>query len=207
MAAGPDQGAGERGMQQFVRRDHEPDSRTAELRVPPHSIDAEQSVLGALMLDNGSWDQVGDVVADADFYRHRHRLIFRAIESLAQNNEPFDVVTLSEWLDSRKQLEDVGGLAYLGELSEDLAAQIPDLEYPEAVAAASKTQIDALAREYLRRLEALSQGLPRVTDKLPHNFTRVGLIALCLPAAKVIHIRRHPLDTCLSIYFQNQQPD
>ncbi len=96
-----------------------------------------------------------------------------------------------------------GELAYLGELSRQLAEEIDELEYPEAVAAASKAQVEALGQEYLRRLTVLSKGLPRVTDKLPHNFMRLGLVALSLPAAKVIHLRRHPLDTCLSIYFQN----
>ncbi len=96
-----------------------------------------------------------------------------------------------------------GELTYLNELSKQLAADIPALEYPEAIAAASATQINALGEEYVRQLAMLSRGLPRVTDKLPPNFMRLGLIALCLPAAKVIHVRRHPFDTCLSIYFQN----
>lgn len=106
-------------MQHSVRREHETDPQTAELKVPPHSIDAEQSVLGALMLDNGAWDQVADRVAGPDFYRNSHRLIFAAIESLAESDEPFDVVTLSEWLEKRQHLDEVGGLAYLGELAKN----------------------------------------------------------------------------------------
>jgi len=106
-------------MPQTVRRDEVPDPKTAELKVPPHSIDAEQSVLGGLMLDNGTWDQVADVAAESYFYRSNHRLIFRAIAALAESSQPFDVVTLSEWLEQRDHLDDAGGLAYLGELAKN----------------------------------------------------------------------------------------
>ncbi len=92
------------------------DLETAALKVPPHSIEAEQAVLGGLMLDNNAWERVLDQVSDGDFYRHDHRLIFRAIAKLAERNNPFDVVTLSEQLDKEAQLLQVGGLAYLGEL-------------------------------------------------------------------------------------------
>ncbi|MFA7618568.1 MAG: replicative DNA helicase [Thiohalomonadaceae bacterium] len=87
------------------------------LKVPPHSIEAEQSVLGGLMLDNGAWDRVADLVNEKDFYRRDHALIFGAIRSLAEQNSPFDVVTLAEWLDKRGELDGVGGIAYLGALA------------------------------------------------------------------------------------------
>ncbi|MBF7731005.1 replicative DNA helicase [Pseudomonas sp. N040] len=95
------------------------DLETAALKVPPHSIEAEQSVLGGLMLDNNAWERVLDQVSDGDFYRHDHRLIFRAIAKLAERNHPFDVVTLSEQLDKEGQLAQTGGLAYLGELAKN----------------------------------------------------------------------------------------
>lgn len=95
------------------------DLQTAALKVPPHSIEAEQAVLGGLMLDNNAWERVSDQVSDGDFYRHDHRLIFRAIARLAESNQPFDVVTLSEQLDKEGQLPQVGGLAYLGELAKN----------------------------------------------------------------------------------------
>ena len=98
-------------------RDVRPDPEAAALKVPPHSIEAEQSVLGGLMLDNAAWDQVADLVSEADFYRYAHRLIFRAVGALAEQNNPFDVVTLSSWLRDRGELEPAGGLAYLGELA------------------------------------------------------------------------------------------
>jgi replicative DNA helicase len=89
------------------------------LRVPPHSIQAEQSVLGGLMLDNQSWDQVADRIGEQDFYRREHRLIFRSVVSLAEKSQPFDVITLSEELESHNTLSDAGGLAYLGSLAKD----------------------------------------------------------------------------------------
>ena len=86
------------------------------LKVPPYSMQAEQAVLGGLMLDNAAWDKVADRVADEDFYRRDHRLIFQAIAKLADGNSPFDAVTLSEWLEKNQQLDDAGGLASLGSL-------------------------------------------------------------------------------------------
>ncbi len=94
-------------------------SPTDALKVPPHSIEAEQAVLGGLMLDNNAWDQVADRVGEDDFYRRDHRLIFRAIESLAESGQPMDAVTLSEWLKSNDELDNAGGLAYLGLLARD----------------------------------------------------------------------------------------
>jgi len=82
-------------------------------------MEAEQAVLGGLMLDNEAWDAVADRLCEADFYRHDHRLIFRAIGELAARNSPFDLVTLSERLESRGELDDAGGLAYLGLLAKD----------------------------------------------------------------------------------------
>jgi len=93
------------------------DIATAALKVPPHSIEAEQSVLGGLMLDNSSWDRVADAVSVRDFYRNDHRLIYEAIAALSDQAQPFDVVTISEWLAGHGRLDECGGLAYLGELA------------------------------------------------------------------------------------------
>lgn len=89
------------------------------LKIPPHSIEAEQAVLGALLLDNETWDQVGDRVKETDFYRPDHKVIFAAIRDLAAKGQPFDVVTLSQWMEPRGQLEAAGGLTYLGMLARD----------------------------------------------------------------------------------------
>ena len=89
------------------------------LKVPPQSIEAEQSVLGGLMLDNRSLDQIADKLIAGDFYRKEHRLIYSAISRLCEENSPADVVTVSEQLEKSAELEDVGGLAYLGSLAQN----------------------------------------------------------------------------------------
>ena len=93
------------------------DGPTERLKVPPQSIEAEQSVLGGLMLDNQRWDQIADKVHADDFYRKEHRLIFRAIAALCDESQPADVITVSEWLEKNAELEDAGGLSYLGALA------------------------------------------------------------------------------------------
>jgi replicative DNA helicase len=87
------------------------------LKVPPQSIDAEQSVLGGLLLDNQRWDAIADKISAEDFYRREHRLIFNAITGLCGEGNPADVITVSERLESQGELEAAGGLAYLGALA------------------------------------------------------------------------------------------
>ena len=90
---------------------------TQGFRIPPHSVEAEQSVLGGLMLDNDAWDRIADRIGADDFYRNDHRLIFRGIAVLAERNAPFDMVTVAEQLQNSGDLKDAGGLAYLGQLA------------------------------------------------------------------------------------------
>jgi len=92
------------------------DQMTESLKLPPHSIDAEQSILGGLLLNNDSWDHIAGIVNEEDFYRRDHRLIFKAIRNQIEEGKPCDVVTLSERLESHNSIDDVGGLAYLGSL-------------------------------------------------------------------------------------------
>jgi len=87
------------------------------IKVPPQSVEAEQSVLGGLLLDNQSWDRIADILTADDFYRREHRLIFSAIATLCEESSPADVVTVSEWLERSGELEHAGGLAYLGSLA------------------------------------------------------------------------------------------
>ena len=77
------------------------DREAAALKVPPHSVEAEQSVLGGLMLDNQAWDNIADRLVADDFYRYEHRLVFNAMVALAESSRPLDVVTLSEALEGR----------------------------------------------------------------------------------------------------------
>lgn len=96
--------------------DYNSDQQTASQRTPPHSVEAEQSVLGSLMLDERAWETVAETLQDNDFYRHDHRLIFRAIQHLVAQEQPIDVVTVSEELEERAQLEKAGGPGYLSRL-------------------------------------------------------------------------------------------
>ena len=98
--------------------DQAPDPQVLSLRTPPHSIDAEQSVLGGLLLDNRAWESVSEVLEDNDFYSHKHRNIYRAIKSLVDQEQPVDVVTVSEELEELGTLNEIGGIAYLGELAD-----------------------------------------------------------------------------------------
>lgn len=103
------------------------------LKLPPQSIDAEQSVLGGLLLDNQRWDSIADKIGLDDFYRREHRLIFKAIAALAHENKPADVVTVSEWLESTGELEAAGGLAYLGSLANNTPSAANIAAYAEIV--------------------------------------------------------------------------
>src|SRR5450830_1834135 len=92
------------------------------LRVPPHSIEAEQSVLGGLMLDNNAWDRIADVVSAADFYRYDHRYIFEVIVALITSRIPADVITVFEQLEARGKAEECGGVHYLNEMAQSTPA-------------------------------------------------------------------------------------
>jgi len=92
------------------------DLATEALKVPPHSIEAEQSVLGGIMLVNESWDKVSEQVSEVDFYRHDHRIIFRAAAYLINKGDACDAVTISEYLHDLGELENVGGLSYIGSI-------------------------------------------------------------------------------------------
>ncbi len=93
------------------------ESATESLKVPPQSVEAEQSVLGGLLLDNQGWDRIADIITADDFYRREHRLIFQAVSALCEESSPADVVTVSEWLERSGELATAGGLAYLGSLA------------------------------------------------------------------------------------------
>src|SRR5437773_7878703 len=93
------------------------DSQLLNLKVPPHSIDAEQSVLGGLLIDNGAFDKIGDVVTDGDFYRDDHRRIFRHVSRLIERGKPADVVTVDEAIKVSEDKDKTGGITYLAALA------------------------------------------------------------------------------------------
>ena len=103
------------------------------LRTPPHSIEAEQSVLGGLMLDNMAWDKISDVVHEDDFYRYDHRLIFKTIMGLIEKTHPADVLTVFESLQNQGRLDDVGGMAYLNALATGVSSAVNILRYAEII--------------------------------------------------------------------------
>ncbi len=109
------------------------DDEIARLRVPPHSVEAEQSVLGGLMLDNLAWDRASDLLTDNDFYRFEHRMIFTAIAGLVSAARPADVITVFEQLQSLGKAEDCGGLAYLNALAQSVPSAANMRRYAEIV--------------------------------------------------------------------------
>lgn len=129
----------------------DPDAPAQSPRVPPHSVEAEQAVLGGLMLANEAWDRIADRVSEEDFYRRENRLLFRAIGELANQDQPRDVVTVSEWLGQRGELESVGSLAYLGQLAEQTPSAANITAYADIVR----------ERSILRQLSAVGTDIAR----------------------------------------------
>ncbi|MFM8863401.1 MAG: replicative DNA helicase [Limnohabitans sp.] len=113
--------------------DFSADQQVAQLRVPPHSIEAESSVLGGLLLDNGAWDRVGDLLVDGDFYRHEHQLVYSAIGALINASKPADVITVFEHLQSQGHADSVGGLGYLNSLAQYVPSASNIRRYAEIV--------------------------------------------------------------------------
>jgi replicative DNA helicase len=121
----------------------------AQLRVPPHSLEAEASVLGGLLLDNSAWDRVGDLLVDSDFYRHEHRLVYAVVGKLVGENKPADVITVHEELERSGKAGDVGGLAYLNALAQSVPSAGNIRRYGEIVR----------ERAILRKLVAASDDI------------------------------------------------
>src|SRR5690606_23803104 len=115
------------------RQDNRSEPRIDQLRVPPQSVEAEQAVLGGLMLAPDAYDRVADLLNDKDFYRRDHQLIYRAIRELAEKDKPFDAVTLGEWFESNGLSEQVAGGAYLVELASTTPSAANIKAYAEIV--------------------------------------------------------------------------
>ncbi|CAG2153376.1 Replicative DNA helicase [compost metagenome] len=109
------------------------DPQLDSLKVPPHSIEAEQSVLGGLLLDNAAWDRIADFLSESDFYRFDHRLIFQGIARLISATKPADVITVYEMLQVAGKAEEVGGLAYLNSLAQNTPSAANIRRYAEIV--------------------------------------------------------------------------
>jgi len=125
------------------------DPELAKIKMQPHSIEAEQSVLGGLMLANDAWDSVAELVVSSDFYRPAHRAIFRQMARLVEANQPIDVVTLADALDNTAELDGVGGLGYLAELAKNTPSASNIRAYAKVVS----------ERSNLRSLIEAAQGI------------------------------------------------
>ncbi len=109
------------------------DPQLDSIRVPPHSIEAEQSVLGGLLLDNAAWDRIADFISEDDFYRFDHRLIFQCIVKLVNSSRPADVITVFDALNASGKAEDAGGLTYLNALAQNTPSAANIRRYAEIV--------------------------------------------------------------------------
>jgi replicative DNA helicase len=109
------------------------DPQVDSLRIPPHSIEAEQSVLGGLLLDNSAWDKIADFVSPEDFYRYDHRLIFQHIARLISGSRPADVITVFESLSSANKADEIGGISYLNALAQNTPSAANIRRYAEIV--------------------------------------------------------------------------
>ncbi|MEW6131918.1 MAG: replicative DNA helicase [Pseudomonadota bacterium] len=116
-----------------LNQNNSADNALAAMKLPPHSVEAEQAVLGGLLLENGAWDRIADQVGESDFYRQDHRQILRAITRLIAENKPADVVTVAELLQSLGELEAAGGLPYLVSLTSNTPSAANIRRYAEIV--------------------------------------------------------------------------
>ncbi|PIY06356.1 MAG: replicative DNA helicase [Gallionellales bacterium CG_4_10_14_3_um_filter_54_96] len=109
------------------------DTQLDQIKLPPHSVEAEQSVLGGLMLESSALDKIADLITQDDFYRFEHRLIYRQIVRMSELAKPVDVITVAEALEISGELDKVGGLAYLGSLAQNVPSAANIRRYGEIV--------------------------------------------------------------------------
>ena len=149
---------------------------TDPLKRPPHSAEAEQSIIGGLLLENQVWDKVGTKLCEADFYRTEHRILFRAISNLASKSQPFDVVTLLDTLKSNNELDDAGGEAYLFELANNTPSVANVSAYADIVREKSvQRQLISVASAIAD--SAYNPGAREVTELLDFAERKVFAIA------------------------------
>ncbi|MDO9090799.1 MAG: replicative DNA helicase [Burkholderiaceae bacterium] len=157
--------------------DDEPvDRQVAQLRIPPHSIEAESSVLGGLLLDNAAWDRVGDLLTDSDFYRYEHRLIYAAVGGLINATKPADVITVYEQLQGLGKAEEVGGLAYLNSLAQYVPSASNIRRYAEIVRERSILRKLVSASDEIATNAFNTQGktVDRILDEAEQKIFNIG---------------------------------
>ncbi|MFZ5486742.1 MAG: replicative DNA helicase [Pseudomonadota bacterium] len=153
-----------------------PDPQAAQLRVPPHSIEAESSVLGGLLLDNHAWDRVGDLLLDSDFYRYEHRLIYAGIAHLINASKPADVITVYEHLQSLGKAEESGGLSYLNSLAQYVPSASNIRRYAEIVRERAILRKLITASDEIATSAFNPQGRPvdKVLDEAEQKIFHIG---------------------------------
>jgi len=152
------------------------DRQVAQLRIPPHSIEAESSVLGGLLLDNGAWDRVGDLLVDSDFYRHEHKLVYAAVGALINASKPADVITVFEHLQNQGKSEEIGGLAYLNSLAQYVPSASNIRRYAEIVRERSILRKLVTASDEIATNAFNPQGKPvdRILDEAEQKIFNIG---------------------------------
>lgn len=152
------------------------DRQVAQLRVPPHSIEAESSVLGGLLLDNGAWDRVADLLNDSDFYRYEHRLAYSAIAALVNASKPADVVTVFEHLQNLGKAEEAGGLAYLNSLAQYVPSAANIRRYAEIVRERAVLRKLVAASDEISTSAFNPQGKPvaKILDEAEQKIFKIG---------------------------------
>jgi replicative DNA helicase len=152
------------------------DRQIAQLRIPPHSIEAESSVLGGLLLDNGAWDRVGDLLIDSDFYRYEHRLIYAVVGKLVGETKPADVITVHEELQRQGKAEEAGGLAYLNSLAQYVPSASNIRRYAEIVRERSVLRKLVTASDEIATSAFNPQGkaVNKILDEAEAKIFRIG---------------------------------
>ena len=153
-----------------------PDRQVAQLRIPPHSIEAESSVLGGLLLDNTAWDRMGDAVGATDFYRYEHRLVFEVIHKLINETKPADVITVHEELQRQGKADEVGGLTYLNALAQYVPSAANIRRYAELVRERSILRKLVSASDEIATSAFNPQGKPvaKILDEAEGKIFKIG---------------------------------
>jgi len=156
--------------------DRSADSQVANLRVPPHSIEAESSVLGGLLLDNSAWDRVGDLLVDNDFYRHEHKLIYAAIGALINASKPADVITVNEQLQNQGKADEMGGLGYLNSLAQYVPSASNIRRYAEIVRERSilRKLVSASDEIATNAFNPQGKAIDRILDEAEQKIFNIG---------------------------------
>jgi replicative DNA helicase len=152
------------------------DRQVAQLRIPPHSLEAESSVLGGLLLDNSAWDRVGDLLSDSDFYRYEHRLVFTAVSTLVNANRAADVITVFENLQSQGKAEEIGGLAYLNSLAQYVPSAANIRRYAEIVRERSilRKLVSVSDEIATSALNTKGRPVPTILDEAEQKIFNIG---------------------------------